>query len=550
MADSDTRHGGSSPEGTVHKHTEREFPGQEEARAREHRDKVRAGVRAPSLRARRPPEGRLRQFLYGASLPFHIGGALLGDPVARKQYIRVGFLQSIAALALALSCMTSGTEAAESASKRRSRDEAQAAQVEKFATAFAERQAKKAEAKSARRLIALEEKTQARLKALDARLANRELAAAGAALGEAESDTAPSPTDSAPTPDDSEARTDGPNAAPEAPKPQEGTSQAAAASAARLEKSIRDLEAAAQGADAGVSLPEAIAALVLETTRGLDLEEGDSATASDAEQGAPTDSPPSKADAPAKSSWAVKGFSVWSIAFWAALFAALQLAQWVIIALSRDYHDAISRQASLLTGLEPEEEDVPPRVRVNFVWLRKKLRRRWRAFLLLMVGVPALFVLAVPFMCASRTVFYALFTAWSMWWWVVFTAAKSSRAWEPAMGASRPPWFLRLWTFITTRVPGLRWGTLQRYGASWGRRTEEVFAPISSTERHPWVFAGLALVRFLGSFPPMKFFVRPLIPVASAHLLVADVEAAKEALAAQGQDEPPSTGVPKPADVW
>ncbi|MBL0693884.1 hypothetical protein [Comamonas sp. JC664] len=480
--------------------------------------------------------------------------------------------------------MTSGTEAAESASKRRSRDKAQAAQVEKVATAFAERQAKKAEAKSARRLIALEEKTQARLKALDARLANRELAAAGAALGEAEeaesgeaeADTAPSPTDSAPTPDDSEARadtaptpgdsearadtaqapgastarTDGPNAAPEAPKPQEGTSQAASASAARLEKSIRDLEAAAQGADAGVSLPEAIAALVLETTRGLDLEEGDSAADSAAEQEASADSPPSKADAPTKSSWAVKGFSVWSIAFWAALFAALQLAQWVVIALSRDYHDAISRQASLLTGLEPEEEDVPPRVRVNFVWLRKKLRRRWRAFLLLMVGVPALFVLAVPFMCASRTVFYALFTAWSMWWWVVFTAAKSSRAWEPAMGASRPPWFLRLWTFITTRVPGLRWGTLQRYGASWGRRTEEVFAPISSTERHPWVFAGLALVRFLGSFPPMKFFVRPLIPVASAHLLVADVEAAKEALAAQGQDEPPSTGVPKPADVW
>nr|WP_226993956.1 hypothetical protein [Myxococcus hansupus] len=496
--------------------------------------------------------------------------------------------------------MTSGTEAAESASKRKSRDRAQAAQVEKFATAFAERQVKKAEAKSTRRLIDLEAKTQERLKALDARIARRQQAAAGVAGGEAaalgaseaaqdaaESDTAPVPgepaartgtaanapepgatkrsadgTDTAPAPGAPEALADGTGTAPAPGAPEaleDGTDAASKPSAeestadARIEKHIRDIEAAAQGTDAGVSLPEAIAALVLETTRGLDLDEGDTSTSSESsaeEQEAPASAPPRKADAPKRSLWTVNGFSVWSIAFWAALFAALQLAQWVIIALSRDYHDAISRKASLLTGLEPEEDDFPPRVRLNFLWLRKKLKRRWRAFLLLMVGVPALVVLAVPFMCASRYAFYVLFTAWSTWWWVVFTAAKSSRAWEPAAGAARPPWFLRVWTFLTTRMPGLRWGALQRYGASWGQRTQEVFAPISSTERHPWMFAGLATVRFLGSFPPMKFFVRPLIPVASAHLLVADVEAAKAALPPQGQAEPPAGEVPKPADVW
>ncbi|NVJ18557.1 hypothetical protein HV826_31020 [Myxococcus sp. AM010] len=462
MADSDTPHGGSSPEGKVHKHTEQGFASQGEARARELWGEVSAGARHFSLKDRKPPEGRLRQFFYGMGLPFHIGGALLGDPIARKQYIRVGFLQSIAALALALSCMTSGTEAAESASKRESRAEARAraARVQKVAEVLVAQHAKK-----------------------------------------------------------------------EAPPGPE----------ARLEQRIRDVEAAAQGADAGTSLATAITALVMEATKEVEPE----ALAEDTPTGEDAQAP-----AHAESIWRVRGFSVWGLAFWAALFAALQLAQWVVIALSRDYHDAISRKASLLTGLEPEDEEFPPRVRLNVPWLRKKLKRRWRAFLLLMVGVPALVLLTVPLMFASRFAFTALFTAWSAWWWVVFTAAKSARAWEPSAGPTRPPWFLRGWTVLTTRVPGLRWGALQRYGASWGRRTEEVFAPISSTERYPWVFAGLGVVRFMGSFPPMKFFVRPLIPVASAHLLEEDVAAARKALAAGANASPPEAEVPRPADVW
>ncbi|NVJ07873.1 hypothetical protein HUW63_21855 [Myxococcus sp. AM001] len=519
MADSDTPHGGSSPEGNVHKHTEQGFAGQGEARARELWGEVSAGARHFSLKDRKPPEGRLRQFFYGMSLPFHIGGALLGDPVARKQYIRVGFLQSIAALALALSCMTSGTEAAESASRRESRAEARAraAQLQKVAEVFVDQHAKKEAAAATRRAKEVEAQTIQRLQEIDARIARRKQAEAQHAGEEAP----PAP----------EAR---PERAAAAPTP-------ADTAEARLEQRIRDVEAAAQGADAGTSLATAITALVMEATKEMEPE-------------APADDPRTgediQAPAHAERTWKVKGFSVWGLAFWAALFAALQLAQWVVIALSRDYHDAISRKASLLTGLEPEDEELPPRVRLNVPWLRKKLKRRWRAFLLLMVGVPALVLLTVPLMFASRFAFTALFTAWSAWWWVVFTAAKSARAWEPSAGPTRPPWFLRMWTVLTTRVPGLRWGALQRYGASWGRRTEEVFAPISSTERYPWVFAGLGAVRFMGSFPPMKFFVRPLIPVASAHLLEEDVAAARKALAAGANASPPEAEVPRPADVW
>ncbi|WP_253817312.1 hypothetical protein [Myxococcus xanthus] len=334
-------------------------------------------------------------------------------------------------------------------------------------------------------------------------------------------------------------------ATPDAPKP---SPIPADTPDARLGQRIRDVEAAAQGADAGTSLAEAITALVMEATKDLESESAKERT--DATADARHTAEDTQAPAHEERTWTVNGRSVWGLAFWAALFAALQLSQWVVIALSRDYHDAISRKASLLTGLEPEDEEFPPRVRLNVAWLRKKVKRRWRAFLLLMVGVPALVLLTLPFMCASRFIFTALFTAWGAWWWVVFTAAKSARAWEPSAGPTRPPWFLRVWTVLTTRVPGFRWGALQRYGASWGRRTEEVFAPISSTERHPWVFAGLAVVRFLGSFPPMKFFVRPLIPVASAHLLEEDVAAARKALAAGADGSPPKAEVPRPADAW
>lgn len=544
MADSDTRHGGSSPEGKVHKHTEQESAGQGEARARELWGEVSAGARHFSLKDRKPPKGRLRQFFYGVSLPFHIGGALLGDPVARRQYIRVGFLQSIAALALALSCMTSGTEAAESATRRESgaKARARAEQVQKVASVLVDQHAKKEAADAIRRAKEVETQTIQRLQEIDSLVARRKRGEAQ----HADEGTPPAPAAEVAAPPLEPGAATGPSAAlsdDEAPKnaptdePEDAPAPAPATADERLERRIRDVEAAAQGTDSGASLAQAITALVLEATK-------------DAEADAPRASEDTQQPARGKSIWTVNGFSVWGLAFWAALFAALQLAQWVVIALSRDYHDAISRKASLLTGLTPEDEEFSPRVRLNTGWLRKKLKRRWRAFLLLMVGVPALLLLTLPTMGGSRVVFTALFTAWSAWWWVVFTAAKSARAWEPSAGPPRQPWFLRGWTALTTHVPGFRWGALQRYGASWRQRTEEVFAPIASTERHPWVFAGLAVVRFLGSFPPMKFFVRPLIPVASAHLLEEDVAAARKALAAGANASPPEAQVPRPADVW
>ncbi|MCP3060562.1 hypothetical protein LXT21_17405 [Myxococcus sp. K38C18041901] len=304
--------------------------------------------------------------------------------------------------------------------------------------------------------------------------------------------------------------------------------QALAAEAARdkaFEQRVRDVEAAASGqSDGGPSFSNALGALIAdaiatETKKGSAREQ----TGGDAAGEPPASKPRKKVEPPEEDALpflSFKGFSLIGLPFWIALFAAMQLAQWVIIALSRDYHDVISRDASLLTRIEPEDEAFTPHVRLNVQWLRKKVQRRVRAMLLFAVGVPAAVFIVSPLFCTglSSPLITVITSLWGVWWLMVFTAAKSCHAWDTVEG-QRPPWFLRAWTVLTTKVPGLRWGILQRYGAMWTRRTSEVYAPVASVERHPWAYAGLSLVRFVGSFAPLKFFVRPLIPVASAHIL-------------------------------
>lgn len=206
------------------------------------------------------------------------------------------------------------------------------------------------------------------------------------------------------------------------------------------------------------------------------------------------------------------------VKFWVTVFGIMQLVQWVVIALSRDYHNSISREASLRTALEPEDGPLTPRVRLDVPWLRKKLSRRIRAFVVFIVGMPVLYGLTAAFPIRHELM-AVLVPAWSAYWLVVFTTARSAYAWKDA--APRAPWFLRGWTWLTTRVPGFRWGFLQRYGDFWTRRTQDVFSPAAETEKQPWAFAGLTVFGMLSMLPLARCFLRPLIPVAAGHLLVA-----------------------------
>ncbi|WP_408890919.1 hypothetical protein ACJ2CR_12450 [Myxococcus faecalis] len=569
-------------------------------------------------------QGRLRQFAHGMSLPFHIARALLADSAARSRYLRVGMMQTMVALALALTCMGSAKKAANAVDERR--DAAVEAEVSRViqaaAHAMAEDKAKDVDPEVMERL------RERRRRRIAAREREKQEASAGPQAGEetsvargtavaeaeaAEQGDGDEPTEAQAAPGDEEeaagqeqasgtvapthvakkpgstssagtteadseeqsardsqapagarlaetaipgtpptgsgAIADDPQKAPESteavlddvdslpPDVRESLKAASAAmkqameaEAARdkaLEQRARDVEAAASGqGDGGPSLASALGALIAEAITTEVQQGGAEEQAEGGVAGAPSSSKPQEKVEPSPPEedalpfLSYKGFSLLSLPFWIALFAAMQLAQWVIIALSRDYHDVISRDASLLTRIEPEDEAFTPHVRLNVQWLRKKVQRRVRAMLLFAVGVPAAVFVASPLFCTglSGPLLTAITSLWGMWWLMVFTAAKSCRAWDEVAG-QRPPWFLRAWTTLTTRVPGLRWGILQRYGAMWTQRTSEVYAPVASVERHPWAYAGLSLVRFVGSFAPLKFFVRPLIPVASAHIL-------------------------------
>ncbi len=156
-----------------------------------------------------------------------------------------------------------------------------------------------------------------------------------------------------------------------------------------------------------------------------------------------------------------------------------------------------------------------PRVRLNLRWARTKLRRRWRGALAIFTGVPLIWLITLPFP-SWLPLETALMSAWLAYWWIVFTSAKSARAWmEPA----RDPWYLRGWTFLTSRVPLFRWWLPRACGRLWRHFTFELYAPATCVEIQPYAMTGLALTRFLGNVPVVKLFARPIFPVATAWLV-------------------------------
>jgi hypothetical protein len=198
------------------------------------------------------------------------------------------------------------------------------------------------------------------------------------------------------------------------------------------------------------------------------------------------------------------------------IYGALSLVQAAVIALSRDYHAAIARDASLLLGVAPEDPPLEPRVRLDVAWIRRKFKQRTRSLLVFLPGVALISVAAV--ILPERALVTSVLTSlWAAYWWVVWTASKSARAWERE-GVARWPWFLRLWHKYLAPVPFLG-GMARSWERLWARLTRSAFSPAEAVEGQPAEFAGLAAARALQLVPLLKLFVRPLVPVAAARLL-------------------------------
>jgi hypothetical protein len=201
------------------------------------------------------------------------------------------------------------------------------------------------------------------------------------------------------------------------------------------------------------------------------------------------------------------------LALLAVMYASLGIAQTGILALSRDFHDVLSRELSLLVHVAPEDPPMRAKIRLDLPWVRRKANRRAQFFLGFLPGTVLIWLVA-RFIPPHKTVTTVLTAIWAAYWWMVMTAGQSARAWSPPETTPRP-WYLRAWFWLSNKVFFLRW-----WGNVWERFARRFYGPSERVEEQPFEFAGLALSRALLLIPGLKLLFRPIFPVAAARLLV------------------------------
>ena len=225
---------------------------------------------------------------------------------------------------------------------------------------------------------------------------------------------------------------------------------------------------------------------------------------------------------------------------WSVLYATISGVEWVVIALSRDFHDGVSRDASLLTGLAPEEDDRTPRVRIDLEWMRKRIRDKVRGFFVFASVLP-LFWLIAQIVVIGPYLSAALLTLWSVYWSGVFAASRTVHGWKDEERAPDPV-YLRGWERFTRWLPhSLHWAP-KTYGRIVRRSTRSLFAPASRLEARPWELTGLSLARTLRHVPGLYAALRPFYSVAAAHVIVAH----DRALEAEAREEEAQLAALKP----
>lgn len=196
------------------------------------------------------------------------------------------------------------------------------------------------------------------------------------------------------------------------------------------------------------------------------------------------------------------------------LASPLIIAQWIVVAFTREYDDRISDTLARRAGVPPEETEPPtttPRTRLEWKWLRKRMRRRMQFF---RAALPGFILLAMFFSFFTddfllRAVSSGVGALWTFYWLVVGTVSKSASGWTTEGNAPAP-------IFIRGLVQAPLVGWVFRL---WTRMAKELFPPAEMVERHPLEFIGLTLLRLTGVVPLVALWWRPLVPVAVASIL-------------------------------
>lgn len=193
------------------------------------------------------------------------------------------------------------------------------------------------------------------------------------------------------------------------------------------------------------------------------------------------------------------------------VYGFMVVAEWLVIALTRQYDDEIARRVALLAKVAPEDEPKTPKVTFDPKWAFRKLRDRVRGTLIFVSAFP-LYVL-VEATGTARFVAPVLVALWGLYWSVVYSAAKSGHAWRDEPLAPLP-FFLRPLQEGMSRHP-----RLFAYPRLLAWLMRPVGSPATHGERSFGAFLGLVAVRALTHVPFVYLWLRPFIAVAAARIV-------------------------------
>jgi hypothetical protein len=199
-----------------------------------------------------------------------------------------------------------------------------------------------------------------------------------------------------------------------------------------------------------------------------------------------------------------------------ALFTTLSALELIVVFFSRRWDDWLSFHASSRLAAILPEDAMPrtPKLGFDLGWVYRKVKRRVRGYGVFASGLPLMLVLReIPI--AGPWLFTVLATLWGWYWLGVFSAGKSAHAWADGAQAV-PPAPIRV---LTARTPrSVLFAPLRWYGRLWMRITRTFDPAVTTFERSPAAFLGLALARVILSLPGVYLFARPIIPVAAGRL--------------------------------
>ena len=219
-----------------------------------------------------------------------------------------------------------------------------------------------------------------------------------------------------------------------------------------------------------------------------------------------------------------------------AFVGGLSVLEGVIVFFTRRWDDWLSFHVSALAGIRPESPRPPERaVSFDVKWIRRKVTRRLRGYVILASGMPLLYLLRLVPVVGSW-LFGVIATLWAWYWVGVFTASKSAHAWADD-GIAPPPQVVR--SFNARFATGWWWWPLRVYGRLWAWLVRGVSSAAATFDRSPAPFLGLALARAVLALPGLYLLARPIVPVAAGRLCAESDPADRFVVGTPGQAPAP-----------